>query len=88
MRKANNPAPETVLKRFEDSLNKYRFMESNLNQKKKRYVLSPVVHCCKGVFLLFIFYYSIQFITVLLQYRVLQWFICCHVVRCLSLCSD
>ncbi|XP_065185512.1 prefoldin subunit 3-like [Sycon ciliatum] len=36
MKKANNPAPETILKRLEENLNKYRYLQSNLTQKKRR----------------------------------------------------
>ena len=35
-----NPSAEVVIRRFDEQHNKYKFMEANLAQKKKRQVLT------------------------------------------------
>ena len=40
-----NPSAEVVIRRFDEQHNKYKFMEANLTQKKKRQVLTLLPPC-------------------------------------------
>ena len=40
MQDPNNPSAEVVLRRFDEQHSKYKFLETNLNEKKKRLIIN------------------------------------------------
>lgn len=43
MAKPENPSAEVVIRRFDELYKKYKFMEYNLSQKKKRCIITNLI---------------------------------------------